>query len=52
MWKLVLKKEFGDVVVQSFSTKKEAEDELRNRTSLVQHLTQKPARGVYEIQRG
>ena len=52
MWKLVLKKEFGDVVVQNFRTKKEAEDELRNRTNLVQHLTQKPARGVYAIQKG
>ena len=38
MWKLLLKKEFGNVVVQNFRTKKEAEDELRNRTNLVQHL--------------
>ena len=52
MWKLVLNKEFGDVVVQSFSTKKEAEDELRNRANLVQHLTRQPARGVYKIQKG
>jgi len=52
MWKLVLKKEFGNVVVQNFRTKKEAEDELRNRTNLVQHLTHRPARGVYAIQKG
>ena len=30
-WKLLLKKEFDDVVVQSFRTKREAEDEIRNR---------------------
>ena len=52
MWKLILKKEFGDVVVQNFRTKKEAEEELRNRDNLVQHVTQKPAQGVYEIQKG
>ena len=52
MWKLVLKKEFGDVVVQNFRTKKEAEDELRNRTGLVRHITRRTARGVYEIQKG
>jgi hypothetical protein len=52
MWKLVLKKEFGDVVVQNFRTKKEAEEELRNRDGLAQHLTRTSARGVYEIQKG
>lgn len=52
MWKLVLKKEFGDVVVKNFRTKKEAEEELRNRDNLTQHLTHAPARGVYEIKKG
>tara|TARA_Y100001968_G_C19130432_1_gene606436 strand:+ start:440 stop:598 length:159 start_codon:yes stop_codon:yes gene_type:complete len=52
MWKLVLKKEFGDVVVQNFRTKKEAEDELQNRTELIRHLTRKSASGVYKIQKG
>ena len=52
MWKLILKKEFGDVVVKNFRTKKEAEDELRNRANLVQHLTRQPAQGVYKIQKG
>jgi len=52
MWRLVLKKEFGDVVVQKFYTKKEAQDEIRNRERLVQHLTSRTARGVYEIQKG
>ena len=52
MWKLILKKEFSDVVVQKFHTKKEVEDEIRNRERLVQHLTSRTARGVYEIQKG
>ena len=51
-WKLLLKKEFDDVVVQSFRTKREAEDEIRNRERLVQHLTKRTARGVYRIQKG
>jgi hypothetical protein len=52
MWRLVLEKEFGDVVVQKFRTKKEAQDEIRNRERLVQHLTKRTARGVYKIQKG
>ena len=52
MWKLLLKKEFDDVVVQSFRTKREAEDEILNRERLVQHLTKRTARGVYRIQKG
>ena len=52
VWRLVLEKEFGDVVVQKFRTKKEAQDEIRNRERLVQHLTKKNARGVYKIQKG
>ena len=52
MWRLVLEKEFGDVVVQKFHTKKEAQDEIRNRERLVQHLTKRTARGVYKIQKG
>ena len=52
MWRLVLEKEFGDVVVQKFRTKKEAQDEIRNREMLVQHLTKRTARGVYKIQKG
>ena len=52
MWRLVLEKEFGDVVVQKFRTKKEAQDEIRNRERLVQHLTSRTAKGVYKIQKG
>ena len=52
MWKLILKKEFDDVVVQKFRTKKEAQDEIRNRERLVQHLTSRTAKGVYKIQKG
>ena len=52
MWKLVLKKEFGNVVVQNFRTKIEAEEELRNRANLTKHLTGQSTRGVYEIQKG
>ena len=38
MWDLILKKEFGNVVVQSFQTKKEAEEEIQSRTNLTKHL--------------
>ena len=52
MWKLILEKDFGDVVVKSFRTRKEAEDEIRNRERLVQHLINRTAKGVYKIQKG
>ena len=52
MWRLILKKEFSDVVVQKFRTKKEVEDEIRNRERLVQHLINRTAKGVYKIQKG
>ena len=52
VWRLVLEREFGDVVVQKFRTKKEAQDEIRNRERLVQHLTSRTAKGVYKIQKG
>tara|TARA_R110002012_G_scaffold2486_1_gene12006 strand:- start:6954 stop:7115 length:162 start_codon:yes stop_codon:yes gene_type:complete len=38
MWNLMLKKEFGDIIIQSFKTKKEAEDEVKNRGGLLYFL--------------
>jgi|21_taG_2_1085346.scaffolds.fasta_scaffold115521_2 hypothetical protein len=52
MWKLILNKEWGDVEIKSFDTKKEAEEELRNREQLTQHLTKQSSERVYEIKKG
>ena len=52
MWKLVLRKEWGDVEIKSFTTKKEAEEELQNREQLTQHITGLPTERVYEIKKG
>jgi len=52
MWKLVLRKEWGDVEIKSFTTKKEAEEELQNREQLTQHVTRLPTERVYQIKKG
>jgi|TARA_R110000824_G_scaffold210190_2_gene396001 hypothetical protein len=52
MWKLILKKEIGDVEINSYPTKKEAQEELANREQLTLHLTGHSTRGIYEIQKG
>ena len=50
MWDLILEKEFGDVVVQTYNTKKEAEEEIENRAPLVHHLGEDCSR-FYKIKR-
>jgi hypothetical protein len=50
MWQLILKKEYSDVVIKQFTTKKEAEEEIQNRTSLTRHLGEDPAK-LYKIER-
>tara|TARA_B100001123_G_C15108901_1_gene946678 strand:+ start:610 stop:810 length:201 start_codon:yes stop_codon:yes gene_type:complete len=35
MWDLILKKDIGNVVIQSFKTKKEAQQEIENREGLL-----------------
>jgi len=52
MWKLVLRKEWGDVELKSFNTKKEAKEELENREQLIRHVTGLPTERVYEIKKG
>ncbi len=50
MWNLILKREYGDVVIQRFKTKKEAEEELKNRELLSKHLGADSTK-VYSIKR-
>tara|TARA_R110000796_G_scaffold110864_1_gene222408 strand:- start:571 stop:741 length:171 start_codon:yes stop_codon:yes gene_type:complete len=52
MWKLILKKDIGDVEINSYKTKKEAEEELQTRERLTQHLTGFSTQRVYEIKKG
>jgi len=52
MWKVVLRKEWGDVELKSFTTKKEAEEELENREQLTQHVAGLPTERVYQIKKG
>jgi len=51
MWNLMLKKDFGDVVIKRFKTRREAEEEIKNRERLTQHLGASSNK-VYSIKRG
>jgi len=50
MWDLIIKKEYADVVVQTFYTKKEAEEEIKNRANLTKHLGEECSK-LYTIKR-
>ena len=50
MWNLILKKDFGDVVIKNFKTRREAEEEIRNRERLTQHLGASSNK-IYSIKR-
>ena len=41
-WNLVLKKEIGDIVVGSYNSKKEAEEQIKYRNTLCRHLGYEP----------
>mgnify|MGYP003644013253 FL=1 len=47
-WKLVLNKEIGLVDLETFNTKKQAEEAIKYRTSLTRHLGYEPDL-TYEI---
>ena len=51
MWNLMLRKDFGDVVIKRFKTRREAEEEIRNRERLTQHLGASSDK-IYSIKRG
>jgi len=46
-WQLILRKECGDVVIQNFSTRREAKEEIENRRNLTVHLGSKPEEAYY-----
>ena len=41
-WNLVLKKEIGDIVVGSYNSRKEAEEQIEYRNTLCRHLGYDP----------
>jgi len=41
-WKLVLKKEMGEITVGSYNSKKEAEEQIKYRNTLCRHLGYEP----------
>ena len=47
-WKLVLNKELGRVDLETFNTRKQAEDFIKYRTNLTRHLGYEPDL-TYEI---
>ena len=51
MWNLMLRKDFGNVVIKSFKTRREAEEEIKNRERLTQHLGASSNK-IYSIKRG
>jgi len=42
VWELVLRKEAGDIIIDYFYTKKEAEEEVSYRNTLCQHMGYTP----------
>ena len=49
-WQLLLRKDSGDVVIQNFQTRREAEEEIENRRSLIVHLGINPEE-IYHVKR-
>ena len=49
-WQLVLRKEYGDVVIQNFQTRREAQEEIENRREVTLHLGTNPEE-VYHVKR-
>ena len=49
-WQLVLRKEYGDVVIKNFPTRREAQEEIENRRSVTLHLGTKPEE-IYYVKR-
>ena len=49
-WQLVLRKEYGDVVIQNFQTRREAQEEIENRREVTLHLGTNPEE-VYYVKR-
>jgi len=49
-WQLVLRKEYGDVVIKNFPTRREAQEEIENRSSVTLHLGNKPEE-IYYVKR-
>jgi hypothetical protein len=41
-WNLVLKKEMGEIIVGSYNSKKEAEEQIKYRNTLCRHLGYAP----------
>jgi hypothetical protein len=41
-WEILLMKEVGDIVVESYKTKKQAETEIEHRNNLCRHLGYEP----------
>ena len=41
-WKIVLEKDYGDIVVDYFNSKREAQAEIKNRYHLCKHLGYEP----------
>jgi len=41
-WKVVLEKEYGNIVIDSFNSKKEAQDEIKNRYHLCKNMGYDP----------
>ena len=49
-WQLVLRKEYGDVVIKNFPTRREAQEEIENRRSVTLHLGTNPEE-IYYVKR-
>jgi len=50
MWQLILTGRRSPAIVDVFPTKKEARDEINNRTSMIQHLGYDPEK-IYKIRK-
>ena len=49
-WHLMLRKEHGDVAIENFKTRREAQEEIENRSSVTLHLGTNP-KEIYYVKR-
>ena len=49
-WRLMLREHHGDMVIENFKTKREAQEEIKNRSSVILHLGSNP-KEIYYVER-
>ena len=51
MWDLILRREYGEIVIKTYRSKQEAEEEIKNRSRLISILGE-DINKLYKIKKG